>query len=356
MWKALRPFNTLIAQLHERGRKEAGHIPHRLLKPPTREDICHGYRLILGRDPESEQIIAEQMQHVNVASFRLGLLISQEFRRQYWAICAPNVPDPYWSMGRPTLAIIHLQKTGGTSLRTLLEGQFPTERVCPYRFYLYALPISELSEYDFFSGHFDFSSLRYIPRNDIKTVSLFREPCARLISMYRFHKSHPLDGEFADNRFVRLAKELSAERFFEHPDVRSSPETYNNYLLAFGRSFSWFVDNQSSLSKEELSLAVEDAKRQISTLTTLGITERFDQSVELICKALHMPQPESIEAVHVTDNFGEQDARFCRVDPVTTTPRLAAALEDLTVYDDEIYRFAVSEFDRRCAALNVFRA
>jgi hypothetical protein len=33
------------------------------------------------------------------------------------------------------------------------------------------------------------------------------------------------------------------------------------------------------------------------------------------------------------------------------TPRLAEALSELTKYDDELYRFAVAEFDRR---LSVF--
>jgi len=47
------------------------------------------------------------------------------------------------------------------------------------------------------------------------------------------------------------------------------------------------------------------------------------------------------------------DARFRRVGPVTMTPRLASALDELTVYDEELYRFANQEFDRRCAELGV---
>jgi hypothetical protein len=46
------------------------------------------------------------------------------------------------------------------------------------------------------------------------------------------------------------------------------------------------------------------------------------------------------------------DHRLRRVEAVTITPRLHAALEDLTAYDDELYAFAVEEFERRCAEVN----
>lgn len=118
-------------------------------------------------------------------------------------------------------------------------------------------------------------------------------------------------------------------------------------MIALGGSFSWFDQRRTSLSKEDLSRALEEAKRQIRALTALGITERFDRSAELICRVLNLRPQSSIEAVHVTDNFPALDSRFRRVDAVAMTPRLAAALEDLTVYDQELYRFAVDEFERR---------
>ena len=120
-----------------------------------------------------------------------------------------------------------------------------------------------------------------------------------------------------------------------------------------GASFSWFERNKHSLSKEDVSRALEEAKRQIRATTAIGITERFGPSVELICKALHLEKPPSIAPLHVTSNFVEMDARFRRVGPVTMTPRLASALDELTVYDEELYRFANQEFDRQCAELGV---
>ena len=350
MWKALRPFTALFAQARRARRKTVGEVLHRLREQPSREDVIHAFRLILGREPEDESVIDAHVHLPSVAELRRVLLSSEEFHYKY-EVMHPRITDhPSESVGRDTLLFIHLQKTGGTSLSAVLAKQFPAERRCPVREdALHLLTVAELGRYDFFAGHFDRTSIRFIPRDQIKTVAMFRDPRARLISCYRFWRSHPVRDEFAHIVGIRLANELSAEEFFERPEMRTYAEVYNHYLVALGGSFSWFARNHGSLSKKDLSLALEEAKRQIRALTALGITERFEESVELICRALGLPAPPAVEALHVTDNFAALDPRFRRVDPVTMTPRLAAALEDLTVYDQELYRFAIDEFERRCA-------
>jgi hypothetical protein len=150
---------------------------------------------------------------------------------------------------------------------------------------------------------------------------------------------------------VALAHELTAEEFFENPQLRLLSTGNNHYLFALGKSFAWFYQNRSPLSREALSHVLEDAKLQIRALTALGITERFDHSIQLIWKALHLSPPSSMEEVHVTDKFVENDPRFRRVEPVRMTPRLATAIEDLIEYDDILYEFAVQEFNKRFAEL-----
>ena|ERR1700722_2695752 len=210
-------------------------------------------------------------------------------------------------------------------------------------------PCTRAGRYDFFSGHFDISATRFIPRDDIETVALFREPRARLISFYRFLRSHPLGDEFAGDQLIPLAHELTAEEFFENPQLRLFSAVNNHYLFALGSSFAWFDQNRSSLSREALSRVLEDAKLQIRALTALGITERFDDSIQLIWKSLNFPTPSSTEEANVTDKIVENDLRFRRVEPVGMTPRLATAIADLIEYDDILYEFAVQEFNRRFA-------
>jgi hypothetical protein len=351
MWKALRPLNALVAQFKIHERNNTKHDQHRLLERPSRQDVLHGFRLILGREPEDQRAIDAHMLIPTVAELRRVLLSSDEFQGKYKVMHPDTCDDPNLSAERETLVLIHLEKTGGTSLRAMLEGQFPLDRRCPVRDNnLHLLSVAELGRYDFFSGHFDRSSIRFIPRDKIKTVALFREPRARLISFYRFLRSHPVRDEFAGDLLIRIANEATAEEFFERREARAFPVVFNHYLIAFGASFSWFDRQRASLSKEDLSYVLEKAKREIRALTALGLTERFEQSVELICKQLDLRQPPSIEMAHVTDNFPELDARFRRVEHVSITRRLDAALEELTEYDAELYRVAVDEFERRRAS------
>jgi hypothetical protein len=339
---------ALVAGIRGNRTKVAEQVKHRLLARPSREDVLHGFRLILGRELEDERAISAHMLIPSVAELRQTLLASEEFQGKFKVMRPAIEAHPSLSAGRRTIVFIHLQKTGGTSLRVMLERQFPADRRCPVlEDKLHLLSVAELGQYDFFAGHFDRSSLRFIPREDIKTVALFREPRSRLISFYRFLKSHPVGDEFADNRLIRLANDSTAEEFFERPELRHLSVVNNHYLVAFGGSFSWFDQNRAPLSRDKLSQLLHDAKLQIRSLTAIGITEQFEQSVAMICKSLDLTPVPSTEAVHVTDKFPEMDSRFRRVGTVTMTPRLASAIEDLIAYDDELYRFAKAEFERR---------
>ena len=350
MWKAPPPICTLVEKLQRSRRQKAERVRHRLLERPSREDVYHGFRFILGREPENDSAIDAHMVFHSVAELRQVLLNSDEFNGKYKGMHADTSDHPSLSMEREALVFIHMQKTGGTSLRAMLAAQYSADRICPVlEDRLHLLSVAELGRYDFFAGHFDRTSICFIPRNQIKTVTLFREPRARLLSFYRFLKSHPIRDEFSSDVLIRLANQATAEEFFEAAQIRSFSAVFNHYLIALGASFSWFDCNWTTLSKKDYAQALEAAKLRIRGLTALGITERFEQSVEYIFKALELPQFPMMERVNATDGLVKVDARFRQVDPITITPRLAAALEDLTVYDDELYRFAVDEFEWRCA-------
>lgn len=352
IWRALRRINGSGSTPKKSAGEGVRKVQNRLLEPPSREDVVQAYRLILGREPEDQKAIDSHLNVPTVAELRRVLLNSNEFQGKYKVMHPLTRDHPDLSVRRDTLVFIHLEKTGGTSLRTMLEGQFPMDRICPVRDNnLHLLSAAELGRYDFFAGHFDRSSLRFIPRDNIKTVALFRDPRSRLISFYRFLRSHPVGDEFAGDALIRLASNLTAEEFFERPEARCYPVVNNHYLAALGTSFSGFSQHRASQSEQDISSALAEAKRQICALTALGITERFKQSVEVIFRTLNQGSPPPIETVHVTNNLPDLDARFHRVDQVPITPRLNAALHDLTLYDDELYQFAIAEFDRRWGAI-----
>jgi hypothetical protein len=59
--------------------------------------------------------------------------------------------------------------------------------------------------------------------------------------------------------------------------------------------------------------------------------------------------PESIEKLNVTDHKANYDPRYRKVESVAISPRLQEVLAELVEFDNELYRFAVEDFERRCA-------
>lgn len=341
-------FKKLLTRFRRNGYEAAASGSHRLRAPPSRDDVIQAFRLILGREPEDEVAIEAHLRASSVAELRHNLLRSAEFEGKYRTMHSDAAIHPNLNRDRRAVVFFHLQKTGGTSLRELIGGQFSPERRCPIlEDKLHVLTVAELARYDFFAGHFDISCLGFIPRDEIKTVAMFREPRARLISFYRFLRSHPTGDEFANDQLIPLAHALTAEQFFERPELRAFSAVNNHYLFAFGRSFTWFDQNRESLSKHVLSSVLLDAKLQLHALTALGVTERFSESVDLICRILGMRSPESIKVLHATDHFAATDSRFRHVEPVEMTRRLAEGMCDLVEYDNPLYELAISEFDRR---------
>ena len=318
-------------------------------RPLSRDDILNCYRFILGRNPENEQVVEDALtHHSSFHQLRMSFLRSAEFQDAYKAVEEENIEEPYLSWSRSTVAFIHLLKTGGSTLHSLLERHFPRDRICPVRYnHLHRYSSGELSQYDLFSGHFDWFSTDLIARDHIRRVALFRDPEARLISFYRFIKSHPPSWEYENYIFVRLAHSLSVEAFFEHPAVRSTPEICNHYLLAFGFAYSQVKLEWPPALQDVSPNILDRAIQRVRALDGIGITERFSESVHQIFLSLNLPIPGSINNLQVTDALPVSDTRYSRVEAVTMTPRLREALKDLTIYDNLIYHEALSEFERR---------
>lgn len=87
------------------------------------------------------------------------------------------------------LVFLHLPKTGGTTLDHHFAKAFAPEEICPKNAELHLMPPEELARYRYFSGHFVYDQLRFIP-GPIFTVTVLRNPVERVISNYYFLKRH----------------------------------------------------------------------------------------------------------------------------------------------------------------------
>jgi hypothetical protein len=83
-----------------KGDENPDHLAHRLFERPSREDVLHAFRLILGREPEDERALEAHMLIPTVAELRRVLLTSAEFQGVYRSILPITEDHPSLSTAR----------------------------------------------------------------------------------------------------------------------------------------------------------------------------------------------------------------------------------------------------------------
>lgn len=326
--------------------------------PISEDEVRWGYKFILGREPESSAIIQQYKTCRNVEHLRTILLGSLEFRQQYHArFKVKGEPSEYFNM--PCAVFIHIQKTAGSTTREVLKELFRDRRLCPEEYDdLRSYSPTELAPYSLYAGHFSIDSLKYIPRKNLTLLTMLREPSARLISFYYFNRAHNLSGRSNPPTYMRLASELSAEDFFEHPAIINLPQISNGMARAIFATADFdrlkrlrerLGQNQNNYEKVR-ECTKSDIARRLSEFGFVGIQEDFDRSISLLCHFLEKPRPGTVNQLKSRKLISEDTSgRFKRVEEQPVSPRLALALEQLTVLDRIVYEQGVSLFEERCA-------
>ena len=97
------------------------------------------------------------------------------------------------------VVFVHIPKTGGTSLHAMLKGLFSDDEIHPERLNNFRdLDAESFTKYRLFSAHMDARTLPAIPDPKF-TVTVLREPKARILSLYYFWKSHTWETIKANN-------------------------------------------------------------------------------------------------------------------------------------------------------------
>ncbi|MBB5753542.1 sulfotransferase family 2 domain-containing protein [Prosthecomicrobium pneumaticum] len=326
----------------------------------TREAVVWGYRFVLGREPESEAAIKWHRRAESVAALRRTLISSEEFRD-----LVPPGPDRAGGMIaaplQPAVVFVHIPKCAGTTLHHALMAHYGAAACAERRNGLGNWPAAALAQHRFFSGHFDIASLVLIPGPAPSVVTLLRRPAERLVSLYRFLRSHTAMSiaPVAESMgLARLAWDHDPVSFFRHPELVRHPSINNAMVRQLSGPLpdrhweAWHPARPlgPSPTDRDPERALRTAIDRLSDMTAFGLVERMERSIAHIFAALALPPPASVERLRETDRIAREEPLLAPAPPVARTPQLAEALAPHIDLDDRLYAAAAALFERRVGA------
>jgi hypothetical protein len=182
---------------------------------------------------------------------------------------------------------------------------------------------------------------------------MLREPIARLISLYHFQRAHPDEVVERENLFLaRIAKQYSLVEFFQLDEIRTHPSINNAMTRALVETVQEERWERAALPAQDgCTACLSVAMRALESMDAIGILERFDDSVSLICHAIGQEKPEKIEAKQVLDTLMTKGV----LHQIAREPVTDAALRsigELVQADLQLYSFAARLFQARYQQLN----
>ncbi len=228
------------------------------------------------------------------------------------------------------IAIVHIGKTGGTSIRLALRPFFTEEEVCPLQFEgQYPDDLSELTQYRLFDSHI---SYEIASRLDAELITVMRNPFDRLISLYSYWREVP-----QDTMGPGWAKRLDLERFFERardiPEIALEAFNGQTWQLAFGTNNAQRKSHADLSDDEILSRALSN----LEDFKAVGVTEAMPAFFKMLNDELSPTHPIEPKRVNVT----AKRMAMSEV-PMHIRKKMSALIDlDIALYDAVLKRYVL---------------
>jgi len=226
---------------------------------------------------------------------------------------------------RPLL-FLHLPKTAGTTLKSIIGQVYGEERAAFLRVgrgdleAFAARPEAERAGYDVVSGHLQWAERTVLPGASV--ITMLREPIDRVISWYHYNKTNP----HAD-LYQRLNEhDLS----FEDLARRRVLDSVGNQMVAM----------LADPGAKGPTAMIASAKANLESCVEFGLAEHFDESIRRYTAALNWP-----EVTWESRNVSKGRMAVGDLDPSTR-----AMMQQICLADLKLYTHAVRLFESRGSA------
>lgn len=232
---------------------------------------------------------------------------------------------------------MHVEKTAGTSLVSLLRSAFDESKICPQPpFGTWTWRAQEVPGYSLYWGHFTADFIEEMdPRGS--RITMMRDPVDRIVSLYDYWRSHrwshirsalpphPYNGPL-------IAKSGNLASFLT-TDVEFVRERIYNRVARqlLGRRFEMLWPDQGRVIAESI--------KALEGFGWVGIVELFEPSVVLLSAALGLDESRFSERANPTHVRSDDDPVYERIEPtIPTEEELERILEgnriDIALYTE----------------------
>jgi hypothetical protein len=265
----------------------------------------------------------------------------------------------------PPVYFMHLEKTAGSSLRRLLKMLYPSGQVLSVwtpRDLTHA-SYAELPHFRCYLCHLGAGFYDLVGRTDLACVTLLREPVERTIShiymrqRYFTEKSlryHPDQRE----RLARLSTgdlrtcldDALIVHNLENFQCRQLGIAYDyRSYFSGGNSVDifWPFNVTALTESHDIKQIAAQARQRLDGMAVVGITERFDESIAMLCDLVGVPPPAHPPRANIATQKAAVSIRSYRA---KLEPDLVEQIEEMTRYDHELYTYAYELFEQQLAS------
>lgn len=243
----------------------------------------------------------------------------------------------------------HIPKTAGTTLISLLNRNYPFERIMPafagmgWQNLVKDELIVDTYRYDLICSHVN---IRSRLSDEWKTITFLRDPLRRLISLHNHWRSwtdQEIDAADTPVEIKMLKKKVRQMSLAEvlqldHPFIRFQfVNGMAKHLIA-----EYSVVDLNKMAVEELTAL---AKKSLDSMFMVGISERFQESLFMLSCACAFPFEEQVQ------NLNERQYDL----PQNMSLQERACIENAIAADRVIYEYGAAAFNERYKKLLVDR-
>lgn len=249
------------------------------------------------------------------------------------------------------LFFLHIPKTAGTSLVSLLDNFYEQKEIC--QAYTTAdlsqIPVPRLKKYRFFRGHMSPDTLEEKLGEKPQTITLLRHPVSHALSLFAYWRRRT-DQEFLADE-IRKFRLISLERYFQDPWLMHTRDYRNfqtRHLLTRldGSRFETEAGIQTlpPYAFDPDKLNSQAAFELVQGFALAGLVERFEESLLLLAYTMGWQPPEHVPYLNKGTNRPEQHS---------LSQKLYDKISQASALDMELYNRTNQLFEQRLEGMTL---